>query len=233
MEARLRELAEAQDVYERQRAAAQLVLDAEQRRAILNLATDLPQVWRDPRTPARERKRLVRLIIEDVTLLRGDQLTAHVRFRGGATRTLQLPLPGRAWQLRQTKPEVVAAIDELLNDHTDGEIAVLLNERGHRSGLGSRFHSRIVADVRRNYGLANRFARLRAKGFLDKHEIARLLNISATTLKTWHRHGLVRASPYDEKGSVLYQPPSGPIPIKGTHKFTPRHGQRSSTGSPE
>jgi DNA invertase Pin-like site-specific DNA recombinase len=230
---KLRELAEAQDVYERQRAAAQLVLDAEQRTAILNLATDLPQVWRDPRTPARERKRLVRLVIEDVTLLRGDQLTAHVRFRGGATRTLQLPLPARAWQLRQTKPEVVAAIDELLNEHTDGEIAALLNERGHRSGLGSRFHSRIVADVRRNYGLANRFDRLRAAGFLERHEIATLLNISATTLKTWHRHGLVNATPYDDKGSVLYQPPSGPPPVKGTHKFTSRVRQRSSAGLPE
>jgi hypothetical protein len=173
---------------------------------------------------------LARLLIEDVTLLRGDQLTAHVRFRGGATQTLHLPLPGRAWQLRQTKPEVVAAIDELLNDYTDGEIAVLLNERGFRSGCGARFHSRIVADVRRNFGLTNRFARLRTNGFLNKDEIANLLNISATTLKTWHHHGLVNATPYDDKGSVLYQPPSGPIPIKGTHKFAPRPRLRSSTG---
>ncbi|MEP6697957.1 MAG: recombinase family protein [Pseudonocardiales bacterium] len=230
---RLRELAEAQDVCERQRAAAQMVLDAEQRKAILDLATDLPQVWRDPRTPARERKRLARLVIEDVTLLRGDQLTAHVRFRGGATRTLQLPLPGRAWQLRQTKPEVVAAIDELLNQHTDGEIAALLNERGHRSGLGSRFHSRIVSDVRRTYRLPNRFDRLRAAGFLDRREIATLLNISPVTVKTWHRHGLVNAKRYDDKGSVLYQPPSGPLPIPGAHKFAARSRPRSSTGSPE
>ena len=74
---------------------------------------------------------------------------------------------------------------------------------------------------------------LRANGFLDKHEIASLLNISATTLKTWHRHGLVNATPYDDKGSVLYQPPSGPTPIKGTHKFNARLRQRNSVGSPE
>jgi DNA invertase Pin-like site-specific DNA recombinase/ribosome-associated translation inhibitor RaiA len=230
---RLRELAEAQDVYERQRAAAQVIMDAAQRQAMLNLATDLPRVWRDPATPARERKRLARLLIEDVTLLRGDQLTAHVRFRGGATRTLQLPLPGRVWQLRQTTPEVVAAIDELLNNHTDGEIAALLNERGLRSGCGRRFHARIVSDVRRTYGLTNRFARLRADGLLNKHEIAKLLNISAATVKTWHRHGLISARRYDDKGSVLYEPPDGPPPIRGTHKFNPRPRRRSSTGSPE
>lgn len=231
--ARLRELAAAQHVYERQRAAAQVIMATEQQNAILDLATDLPRLWRDPATPARERKRLARLLIEDVTLLRGDQLTAHIRFRGGATRTLDLPLPGRAWQLRQTKPEVVAVIDALLDEHTDGEIAVLLNARGFRSGCGARFHSRIVADVRHSYGLPNRFARLRANGFLDKHEIANVLNISATTLKTWHHHGLVSAKRYDDKGSLLYQPPSGPLPIKGTHKFAPRRRERSSTGLPE
>jgi hypothetical protein len=127
----------------------------------------------------------------------------------------------------------VAAIDELLNEHTDGEIAILLNEQGFRPGCGARFHARIVSDVRRSHGLPNRFARLKADGFLDKHEVAKLLNISATTLKTWYRHGSVSAKRYDDNGSVLYQPPSGPLPIKGTHKFAPRPRQRSSTGSPE
>jgi DNA invertase Pin-like site-specific DNA recombinase len=231
--ARLRDLAEAQDVYERQHATAQVVMDAMQQQAILNLATDLPRVWRDPTTPARERKRLARLLIEDVTLLRGDQLTAHVRFRGGATRTLELPLPSRAWQLRQTTPEVVTTIDELLNNHTDGEIAALLNERGLHAGCGGGFHARIVSDIRRNYGLASRHARLRANGLLNKHEIARLLQISSTTVKTWQRHGLISSRRYDDKGSVLYEPPLGPPPMRGTHKFNPRPRRRSSTGSPE
>ena len=228
--ARLRDLAEAEDVYQRQQAAAERALDTNAHTAVLDLATDLPQLWRDPTTPARERKRLARLLIEDVTLLRSDQLTAHVRFRGGATRTLQLPLPGRAWQLRQTKPEVVAIINELLNEHTDAQIAGILNERGFRSGLGLQFHSHIVGEVRRNYRLGTRFDRLRAAGFLNKYEMARLLKISVGTLKTWRRSGLITATAYDDKGSVLYQPPTGPIPRRGAHKFHPR---RLSENRPE
>ncbi|MBV9595406.1 MAG: recombinase family protein [Chloroflexi bacterium] len=228
--ARLRELADVQDLYQRQRAEAQRILDADERKAILDLATDLPRLWRDPRTPARERKRLARLLIEDVTLLRADQLTAHVRFRGGATHSLQLPLPGRAWQLRQAKPEVVSAIDELLNEHTDGEIAAILNERGLRSGLGLPFHSHIVGDMRRSYRLGTRFDRLRAAGLLDKRDMARLLKISVGTLKTWYRHGLITGKAYDDKGSVLYQPPTGPRPRRGAHKFHPR---RPSENRPE
>jgi hypothetical protein len=230
---RLRELADAQEAYARQRATAQQVLGDEQRQAILALATELPRIWRDPRTPARERKRLARLLIEDVTLLRGDHLVAHVRFRGGATHTLEVPLPGRAWQLRQTTPAVIAAIDQLLTEHTDGETAALLNEQGFRSGTGARFHGRIVADLRRSYGLASRSARLRAAGFLDQRELAQRLNISVTTVKVWRRNGLLDARRYDDKGSVLYSPPNGSVPRKGTHKFHPRRPVRSSTGSPE
>jgi len=50
------------------------------------LTTDFPAVWRDPRTSDRDRKRLLRLLIEDVTLLKTEQtVTLQVRFRGGHT----------------------------------------------------------------------------------------------------------------------------------------------------
>jgi len=45
---------------------------------------------------------MVGLLIEDVTLIRAETITLHVRFRGGATTTLKLPLPstpGRAASL--------------------------------------------------------------------------------------------------------------------------------------
>ncbi len=99
---KLRALAAAQEDYERRREADGALLDEQQRSAILALATDFPRLWRDPQTGDRERKRMVRLMLEDVTLLKQDELVAHVRFRGGATRTLRLPLPLNAWQLRQT-----------------------------------------------------------------------------------------------------------------------------------
>ena len=78
--------------------------------------------------------------------------------------------------------------------------------------------------------IGTRFDRLRAAGFLEKREMARLLKISVGTLKTWYGHGLVTAKPYDDKGSVLYQPPTGPLPRRGAHKFHPR---RPSENRPE
>jgi hypothetical protein len=67
---KLRTLTETQQERERQREQDRQVLSAEQRAAILTLATDFPRLWRDPNTPDRERKRLIRLLVEDVTLNR-------------------------------------------------------------------------------------------------------------------------------------------------------------------
>ena len=87
----LQQVADAQETYERQRQADRVAVDADARARILALATDFPRLWHDPHTPDRERKRMVRLLMDDVTLIKAaDGLTAHVRFRGGATTTLTL-----------------------------------------------------------------------------------------------------------------------------------------------
>ena len=181
---------------------------------MLALATDFPRLWRAPGTPQRERKRMVRLLLEDVTLLKTDQLVAHVRFRGGATRSLRLPLPLNAWQLRQTDPAVVAEIDRLLDHHTDGEIAAILNAAGARPGVAQTFTRVIVADIRRSYGLRDRFTRLRARGMLTQKEIAAVLGVHVTTVQAWQHEGRLASHIYNDKHERLYEPPAQPLPAK-------------------
>src|SRR6266704_5918909 len=78
--ARLRELADAQDHYTTARTAA-AAPDEQQRARIRALAADLPAPWNNPSTPARERKRLLLLLVSDVTLTRRqDTITAAIRF---------------------------------------------------------------------------------------------------------------------------------------------------------
>ena len=61
-------------------------VDVQQRARIAALASDFPRLWQDPNTPDRERKRMVRLLLADVTLIRGKRIAVHVRFNGGATK---------------------------------------------------------------------------------------------------------------------------------------------------
>jgi hypothetical protein len=55
-------------------------------------ASDLPRVWNDARTSARDRKRMLRLLIEDVTLVKKLKIQIHIRWKGGATTSLERPL---------------------------------------------------------------------------------------------------------------------------------------------
>lgn len=219
---KLRALAAAQEDCERRREADAHVLDAEQRQQVLGLATDFPRLWRDPTVPQRERKRMVRLLLEDVTLLRADDITAHVRFRGGATHTLTLPLPLSAPELRKTHPSVIAELDRLLDDHTDAEIVDILNARGMQPGVADRFSLRIVYTLRRDYQLEERFTRLRRRGLLTLEEMSALLEADPATVKVWARQGRVASVVYNDKGQRLYERPAesqqrcqwcgGPIP---------------------
>ena len=81
--ARLRELARVQEETEQQNETEQRRLSALERQAIADLVEDFPRVWHDARTSDRDRKRIVRLLVEDVTLLQEEVITAQVRLKGG------------------------------------------------------------------------------------------------------------------------------------------------------
>ena len=70
--AKLRALAEAREAAEQQHHQDQIRLSATEREAMLELPRAFARFWHDPRTPPRERKRVVRLLIEDVTVQKAD-----------------------------------------------------------------------------------------------------------------------------------------------------------------
>ena len=119
---KLRGLHQAQEELERRQQQDQQQLGNAQQQQLLALAVDFPRLWNDPQTPQRERKRMVRLLIEDVTLTKADEVAVGIRFRGGATQRLTLPLAPPAWQRRQTAAQVIAEIDTLLDHYTDARI---------------------------------------------------------------------------------------------------------------
>lgn len=210
---KLRTLHDAQEIYEKERQADRALLDEKHRKEVLSLTKDFPRLWRDPRVSHRERKRMVRLLIEDVTLLKAEDLTIGIRFRGGATRRLSIPVPPPAYRTWQTPPMIVAQIDQLLDQYTDGEIAAQLNEQGVRSGKGGRFQRTTIENIRHSYRLKSRYDRLRETGMLTIKEIANQLGVSTSTVHTWRRLGILKAQAYNDKREYLFEPASGPKPV--------------------
>ena len=204
---KLRALEEIRDRVERQRAADRATFDEATKQRIRTLATDFAAVWNAPRTPQRERKRIVALLLEDVTLTKqAEEITVGVRFRGGATTTLSAPVPLSAWQRRQTHPKALARTETLLATHPDAEVAVKLNQEGFVTGAGVSFDAAAVGWLRRRWGLKGYREHLLAAGHLTSGEVAVRLGVSEWQVKAWRRAGRLRATLYNNKSQWLYLP---------------------------
>lgn len=212
---KLRRHADAVEDYERRSKQQSAALSAEARRLILDLAEQLPRIWHDPRVDARERKRIVRLLIDDVTLIKAEMITAHVRFSGGATRTLVLDRPLPIAQIRKFKPELVAEVDRLLDHHCDREIADILNQQGWLTWEDKPFNLKKVAFIRSAYNLWSRHERLRRRGMLTTREVAAKFGISETTAQKWGRQGLITRCYRDSLNRGLWTLPAQQTIIKG------------------
>ena len=221
--AKLRALDEAQHELERSRTEPGEGLDEDQRSRILGLARDFPRLWNDPATPHRERKRMARLLIEDVTVTKATR-SLGVRLRGGATRQLTWVPDPHISEIFRTSEKVIAEVDRLLNDHTDGETAEILNEHGYRSGFGHAFTRDLVMTVRRNHGLKSRYERLRDRGLLRRSELADRLAVSTYTIRSWHEHGLLRGHAHNDRPDYLYEMPDPPPTKQPGQPFSRRQG---------
>lgn len=198
------------------------------------MASDLPKLWHDPKTADRERKRIARLLLEDVTLRREQdtrEALVQLRFRGGVTRELRVPLPKPSWALKQTKAEVVSEIDRLLDTHTEQEIAHQLNERGWCSGSGFPFSLRIIDGLRRDYHMKSCYERLREKGLLTSEEVAQMIGGPANAVNHWRQAGVLTGVRFHEKAQHLYERPTASV-IQDIHRRRALDAPKNKTMSP-
>jgi hypothetical protein len=211
---KLRALEEARAELDKQRQSDRLMIDEETRARMLALANDFPKVWGNPSTSDRDRKRMVRLLIEDVALTRKKEILVQIRFKGGTVATVTQPIPAPSYKSWETPPEVITEIDRLLDDHTDKQIASILNEQGLQSGKGKSFSSSIIWRLRSTHKLRSRFDRLREKGMLTMDEMAAALGVCATTVRSWFKHGLLRGHAHNDHSEYLFEPPGESGPFK-------------------
>lgn len=210
---KLQQLSEAQENYEKQRQFDSAKLHKDEQDKILGLAKDFPKLWKNPKTPVREKKRMIRLVLEDVTLIKRDEITVHVRFKGGAKKTLKIPLPPKGWQHSLTSPQIVKEIDGLLDNHGYTQIAAILNERSYKSGTGLPFNAKLIGSIRAHYDLRTRYARLRNTGKLTTTEIANILGVTKGTIWKWKNKGLLKTYAYNDRNECLYEHPGLNSPL--------------------
>jgi len=222
---KLRAVKAAQEDYERRCRHDGSSIDDAQRERISSLTTDFPRLWKAATTTDRDRKRMIRLIVEDVTLIRDHALIrVHVRFRGGKTESLEVTPPPKSWEKRLTSPEAVAEIDRLLHDHTLGEIAEIVNQLGYRSGDGLLFTRQILKNVCAAYRLKSRKRRLLEAGLISRGDLAKRLGVGWATVARWHRAGRLKAQRCNDKNEFLFEPLTAADGARMRHRRTPPRG---------
>lgn len=186
---RLRALQDAHREREERAATREEEISADRMRRVRELAQDFVRVWDAPGTANSDRKRLIGLLVEDVTLTRdGYESQADVRLRGGKVVTLgPLPMPRPHRIASPIAPETVAAADELLDQCNDSETAGELNRAGHASGDGKPWTARRVQWLRQRGQLASHAKRRRQElarqGYMTAKELGRQLCLAPKTVR--------------------------------------------------
>jgi DNA invertase Pin-like site-specific DNA recombinase len=170
------------------------VTTAQQKAQVLALATDLPRLWHAPTTQAKDRKRMLRMLIKDITvekLPHPKQLLVHIRWQGGACSDLCVQLPPNIADRVRYPAAVVDRIRHLAQSLPDGEIAGRLNQEGQISALGKPFSGSMVQWIRYRYQIPK--ARLVRPEELTVQQVAERFRVSPHVVYYWIGRGVIQA----------------------------------------
>ena len=140
----------------RREAERPRVLSAAERKSLLAVGADLSAVWNAPTTSSRDRKELLRSLLEEVIIkIERDKFTAHLtlRWKGGALSEIDLSLPRSRPATIRTDEDTIALVRRLAVIYPDTVIAGILNRQERRTARGHRFDGNRVGNLRRHWNI--------------------------------------------------------------------------------
>jgi DNA invertase Pin-like site-specific DNA recombinase len=167
---------------------------AEQKQQILRLAKDFPRLWAAATTTPRDRKRILRLLVRDITVVKGPEpktVRLHIRWQGGEIETLCLQLPRNRAEAIRYPMAFVARIRELAADHHDDEIVTMLRDEGQKStATGKLITLGTIKWLRYKYRIP---APPPPEGTLNVRQVRDKYGVSLWVVHYWIARGIVPA----------------------------------------
>ena len=195
----LQQLADAEAELARRQAARPKTLTPAERAAILALGDDLGQVWDAPTTTDKDRKQLLRTLIDEVNITaRRDGTSPHaaliVRWKGGAISELTVPLRRPQPKIR-TDEDTIDLIRRLAVHYSNAVIAGILNRQQRRTARGMSYTASRVQSLRYHWHIPchqpDGNSQAPEGELLNVTAAARELNIASSTLLRWLDDGFV------------------------------------------
>jgi DNA invertase Pin-like site-specific DNA recombinase len=169
------------------------VATPEQQERVLALARDFPRLWHAPTTEAKDRKRMLRLLIKDITVekLAPKQLMLHIRWQGGACSDAPVELPPNMPDRIRYPVELVERIRTLAETLTDAQIAEKLSEEGRVSPKGKAFTASMIQWVRYKHRIKG--PQLKYPDELTVEQVMERFGVSRHVVYYWIERGHVEA----------------------------------------
>lgn len=139
---KLKELEKAKQDYAVYSSKRPWIPSEAEEQSILNLARRIPEIWNAPSSTPKEKKRIIRILIEDITVLsekRCSDFSIGIRFRSGKCEQLSLKKPLPCADRKRHTDDTIALIKELASSLDDYEIADHLNQDGITTPEGKDF----------------------------------------------------------------------------------------------
>src|SRR5881296_3961121 len=175
------------------------------RAKLLQLAEDFPRVWSGAATDMRLKKRIVRLLIEEIVVSGIDratpQLVLIIHWKGGKHTRLVIPRNRKGHHRYVTDRAIVDVVRELARAQPDQHIARVLNRLGYRTGAGHAWTPSRVASLRSHRHIPAFDRSVDRSALLTMADAATLLDVSPTTVRRMITTGLLPATQ-----PVLYAP---------------------------
>jgi hypothetical protein len=191
-EARLADLAEAEAALAVQAQARPELPGPDQLAAAI---ADLPALWAARTTSDKDRKRLLRTLLADVTITpcAGDptQISVGLRWKSGATQQVQVTRRKNAFQLRSTDPAAIELARRIGPGLDNNALAGVLNDAGHRTGTGQPFDGVAAGNLRSYHHIP--YPGLLEAGELTPRQVAQLIGVSTGTIHYWINAGYLAA----------------------------------------
>jgi DNA invertase Pin-like site-specific DNA recombinase len=194
----LQHVADAEAELARRQQRRPVPLTDEQRATILALGDDLNQVWAAPTTTDKDRKQLLRTLLDEVhiTVHRDDHPDPHaellLRWKGGIISELSVPLRRPQPSIR-TDEDTIDLLRRLAVHYPDTKIAGILNRQGRRTARGLSYTASRVASLRHHWNIpCHQPTDQPPEGeLLNVTAAAKQLAIAASTLLRWLNDGFV------------------------------------------
>jgi excisionase family DNA binding protein len=163
----------------------------EDRDRLLALAQDLPRVWDSVGATVETRKRIIRLLIEEIVVdIVADKIELVIHWHGGDHTRLSVKKNKHGQNRWTTDADVVEFVQLLARHMPDKAIASILNRSGKSTGRGNSWTSSRVYSLRRVHGIAPYREGERAeRGEVTIEEAATALSLSQSTVLRMLRDG--------------------------------------------